>query len=195
MKPRSGSLPGESDRAFNGVNVADNDLLLLRDALRKIIIRDLKALDREIESYPDDESLWLTPPGISNSAGNLSQHLTGNIRHFFGAVLAKNGYVRDRDSEFATKGRSRAELREDVRATIAELDAALGSITADQLKSIYPIPLRDQKVNTADFVTHLAVHFAYHLGQIDYHRRLLTRDPVAASTVDTMGMTPLFVTD
>jgi uncharacterized damage-inducible protein DinB len=169
--------------------------MVLRDAVRKVLIRDLNGLDREIAAYPDDESLWLTPPGISNSAGNLVQHLTGNIRHFFGAVLAKNGYVRNRDAEFATKGRSRAELREDVRATIAELDSALDSITPDQLKSVYPIPLRDSKVRTADFVTHLAVHFAYHLGQIDYLRRLLTANPVAATTVDTMAMAPLFLTD
>jgi uncharacterized damage-inducible protein DinB len=168
--------------------MADNDQALLRDALRTVLLRDLTALDREIAAYPDDESLWLTPPGISNSAGNLALHLTCNIRHFFGATLAKNGYVRDRDAEFATKGLTRDEIRAQIKDTLSELEAALDEITDDQFESVFPLPIRDFRVRTSDMVVHLAVHFGYHLGQIDYHRRLLTKDPVAANA---MAMDPL----
>ena len=79
------------------------NLLLLRDALRVMILRELRALDREIAAYPDDDSIWLTPPGISNSTGTLVLHLTGNLRHFIGTVFGKTGYVRNREAEFATK--------------------------------------------------------------------------------------------
>jgi hypothetical protein len=41
-------------------------------ALKTIILRELRALDREIAAYPDDESLWTTPAGAPNSAGNLA---------------------------------------------------------------------------------------------------------------------------
>jgi hypothetical protein len=33
-----------------------------------------------------------------------------------------------------------------------------------------------QTVQTADFLMHLATHLAYHLGQVDYHRRVVTGD-------------------
>ena len=169
-----------------------DDLILLRDALRTVLVRDLGGLDREIAAYPDDESLWTVPKGISNSAGNLALHLTGNLRHFFGAVLAHNGYVRDRDAEFSRKDVSREDIRAEIRETISEVESALDGITAGQLASTYPLPVREFRVRTADFLVHLAAHFAYHLGQIDYHRRLLTNDPVSA---DTMEMGPLAIKD
>lgn len=168
--------------------MADTDQTLLRNALRTVLLRDLDALDREIAAYPDDESVWLTPPGILNSGGNLALHLIGNIRHFFGGTLAKNGYVRNRDAEFGTKGLSRGEIREQIRQATAELDAALDVITDDQLSSVFPLPIRDFRVGTATFLVHLAVHFGYHLGQVDYHRRLSTSNPPSANA---MAMEPL----
>ena len=173
-----------SVRVTQYIRVMTDDVLTLRNALRTIIVRDLHGLEREIAAYPDDESLWLTPPGISNSAGNLAQHLTGNLRHFIGSVLGDTGYVRDRDAEFATKGRSRAELQEEVRAAVSELESAFDKITIEQLTAEYPIQLREFNVRTIDFLVHLAVHFGYHLGQVDYHRRMLTPNPPSANTID-----------
>lgn len=161
---------------------------LLREAVRTTIIRDLHGLEREIEAYPDDESLWLTPPGISNSAGNLALHLTGNLRHFIGATFGKTGYVRDRDAEFTTRGLTREQLRAEVRAAISEVNAALGGLDAAQIESTYPLAVGQQqpkRVRTGDFLVHLAEHLTYHLGQIDYHRRLLTG---VATTVDTLSL-------
>ena len=168
--------------------MAENEQSLLRNALRTLLVRDLNALDREIAAYPDDESLWLTPPGILNSAGNLALHLTGNIRHFFGSAMADNGYVRNRDAEFANKGLTRDEIRAQIRTTVSELESALDVITDDQLSSVFPLPVRDFRVRTSDMLVHLAVHFGYHLGQIDYHRRLLTPNPTSANA---MAMDPL----
>ena len=156
--------------------------------LKTIILRELRALDREIAAYPDDESLWTTPPGAPNSAGNLALHLAGNLRHFIGATLAKTGYVRDRDSEFSSKGLSRAELRTIVSETIAELGAALDTISEDQLNAEYPLLIQERRLNTSDFLIHLAVHLAYHLGQIDYHRRLST---ASSESVNTMSVKEL----
>ncbi len=162
-----------------------NDLLL--NAVRRTIIRDLHSLEREIDAYPDDESLWLTPAGISNSAGNLALHLTGNLRHFIGATLGNTGYVRNREAEFATRGLSREQLVVEVRAAIAEMDTALGALDAARIASVFPLAVGQQpkRVRTSDFLVHLAGHLTYHLGQIDYHRRLLTG---AATTVDTLSL-------
>ena len=80
------------------------------EPVRSVILRELRALDREIAAYPDDESLWKAPDGISNSAGNLALHMAGNLRHFIGSVLGGSGYVRDRDAQFKSTGLSRDEL-------------------------------------------------------------------------------------
>jgi uncharacterized damage-inducible protein DinB len=155
----------------------------LLESLRFLIVRDLTSLDQQVAAYPDDDSLWITAPGISNSAGNLVLHLTGNLRHFFGATFGKTGYVRDRAAEFATKGLSRDALRREIAAAIGEVESSIGRIDEAQLDRAYPLAIADRKVRTADFLTHLAVHLTYHLGQIDYHRRLLTPDPKPVENV------------
>ena len=155
----------------------------MKDSLRFVVVRDLKALDAQIAAYPDDESLWKTAPGISNSAGNLVLHLAGNLRHFFGAVLGSTGYVRDRAAEFAAKGMSRAQLRAEVGAAISDVEKTLDSIGEKELSGEYPLPIQDRRVSTPEFLVHLAVHLTYHLGQIDYHRRLLTPDPKSVESL------------
>ena len=156
--------------------------------LKTVILRELRALDREIAAYPDDDSLWTTPAGAPNSAGNLALHLAGNLRHFIGATLGQTGYVRDRDSEFSSKGHSREELRKIVSDAIAELSDAFDTITDEQLNSEYPLPIQERRVKASDFVVHLAVHLGYHLGQIDYHRRLST---ASSESVNTMSVKEL----
>jgi uncharacterized damage-inducible protein DinB len=159
------------------------NLLVLRDALRVMLLRELRALDREIEAYPDDESVWETPHGISNSAGTLVLHLAGNLRHFIGAVLGESGYKRNREVEFSTKGLSRETLRAEVQATIGDLERALDRVGEAELLAPYPLLIAERRVGAADFLVHLAVHLGYHLGQIDYHRRLLTPNPRAADAM------------
>ena len=163
--------------------MSTENLLIVRDALRIMLLRELRALDREIAAYPDDESVWQTPPGISNSAGTLVLHLAGNLRHFIGGALGESGYVRNREAEFSTKGISREKLRAEVQATIADLERALDHVSEEQLTAQYPLLLMDRRVRTTDFLVHLAVHLGYHLGQIDYHRRLLTQNSQAADAM------------
>jgi uncharacterized damage-inducible protein DinB len=159
------------------------DLLVLRDAVRVMILRELRALDREIVAYPDDRSLWETPPGITNSAGTLVLHLAGNLRYFIGTALGKSEYKRNRDAEFSTKDLSREQLGAEVRATISDLERAFNKITVAQLQAPYPLLIQERRVRTADWLVHLSAHIGYHLGQIDYHRRLLTPNPQAADAV------------
>ncbi len=163
--------------------MAKDDLLVLRDALRQTVLRDLRSLDRQIAAYPDDASLWLTPPGISNSAGNLALHIVGNLRHFVGGALGNSGYVRDRDAEFSAKNISREAVRAEIARGISDVESAFESMDALQLRSPFPLRLNERQILTADWLTHLAVHLTYHLGQIDYHRRLLTPNPKSVDVV------------
>jgi uncharacterized damage-inducible protein DinB len=162
-----------------------SDSSLLVDALRTVFLRDLKATDAEIAAYPDEASLWLIPVGISNPAGVLAIHIAGNLRHFIGGVLGKTGYVRDRDAEFNARNVPREKIRADIAAAIDEVMSTLEKLTDEDMAKEFPIPVGPAKirVRTSDWLVHLVAHLGYHLGQIDYHRRLLTPNPVSTDNL------------
>ncbi len=105
-------------------------------------------------------------------------------------MLGETGYKRDRNLEFSAKGLTRSELTAIVQAATTELSAAFDKITDEQLDSEYPVVVLDQKLSTLEFLTHLAVHLSYHLGQIDYHRRLLTDSSQSVDTMSPRELTP-----
>lgn len=139
-----------------------------------ILARDLRALRREIEAYPNDHDLWRVQPGITNPGGNLTLHLAGNLQYFIGAVLGGTGYVRNRDAEFSSRDVPRAELLREIDAAIAGVARGMAAITDKDLAKPYSVPVGGVTLSTGDFLLHLAAHLTYHLGQVDYHRRLLT---------------------
>ena len=145
---------------------------MLTDILIKIYERDLDKLKDEIEQFADEAELWKIREGVTNSAGNLCQHLTGNLQHFIGAVLGGSGYVRDRDAEFATKNATREELIAEIDKTKGVVSRTLAGLSDVDLDRQYPIDVYGFPMSTAYFVTTLTTHFNYHLGQINYLRRL-----------------------
>ena len=151
--------------------------------LRRLLARELATLRREVEAYPDDASLWAAVPGLTNSGGNLALHLCGNLRHFIGAGLGRTGYVRDRDAEFSAKGRSRAELLEEIGHAAADVEAALRDLDPARLGSPFPLAVGGIHPPTGRFLLHLLGHLAFHLGQLDYHRRAATGDPKGAGAL------------
>ncbi|MSR07344.1 MAG: DinB family protein [Gemmatimonadetes bacterium] len=154
----------------------------------RILTRDLETLAKEIEAYPDDASLWALPPGASNSGGNLALHLVGNLQHFIGAQLGGTGYVRDRDAEFGSRNVPRAMLVELVRVTIDVVNRTVPLLQTDTLAADFPLPVANHLVNTEEFLLHLAVHFTYHLGQLDYHRKLVTGKATGVGALSPAGL-------
>ena len=146
----------------------------LISAIGTMLLRELVSLRKEIEAYPSDAALWTVVPGITNAGGTLALHLTGNLQYFIGAVLGGVAYRRDRDAEFNTKGLSRAELMDRVDQTMAALSRTFTALSDSVLTGRYPEPVAKVRVSTGDFLVHLLSHLAYHLGQIDYHRRMST---------------------
>lgn len=155
----------------------------LAGRIAAVLVRDLRALGREIAAYPTDADVWRTAPGVPNSGGTLALHLTGNIQHFIGAVLGRTGYVRNRDAEFARRDVPRAELQEEVERAIQAVQAGLARLSDADLERDYPLSIVGKTVTTGDYLLHLATHFTYHLGQLDYHRRLSTGQSVTVGTV------------
>ena len=149
---------------------------MLCSAVHAVLTRELFALRRAVEAYPDEASLWRRLPGIPNSGGTLALHLAGNLQHFVGAVLGNTGYRRDRDAEFARRDVPREALLAEIDATLAAVDRGLGAVQDETLASLYPEAISGRAVTTGDWLVHLAAHLAYHLGQLDYHRRVVTGD-------------------
>lgn len=148
---------------------------MLTNILSEIYERDLIKLKQEIEEYVDAADLWLVDGDIKNTAGNLTLHIVGNLKHFIGAVLGGSEYLRDRDREFSEKDVAREELVRDIDETRAIVRSTFGQLTDDDCLQNYPIEAFGQPMTTGFFLIHLATHLNYHLGQINYHRRLLSK--------------------
>lgn len=145
----------------------------MKAALKELFERDLIRLKREIELYQDESIIWNIEKSIKNSAGNLSLHLIGNLKAFIGAGLADSGYLRDRDFEFAGKDVSRANLYKEIDETIEIVKKGLDLLTVEQLSGTFPIMIWNEETSMPFTLIHLYGHLNYHLGQINYHRRLL----------------------
>ncbi|KAF2081969.1 DinB family protein [Flavobacterium sharifuzzamanii] len=146
---------------------------MILETLKTLFNRDLNKLKSEIESYQNESSIWTIDKNISNSAGNLCLHLIGNLNAFIGTEIGKTGYVRNRPLEFSLKDVPKAELIQKIEDTISVVNNALDNLTEADLEAIYPQIVFEKEMTTGFFLVHLSTHLAYHLGQINYHRRLL----------------------
>ncbi len=144
------------------------------DDLTELFTRDLTKLKDEINAYSDESKLWMTTKEINNSAGNLCLHLVGNLKHFLGTTLGNTGFVRDRDAEFTQKDVPRAELVKGIDEAIAAVKTTLASLDEQDLAKPYPIDIFKNAGSMAFYLLHFSTHLNYHLGQINYHRRLLS---------------------
>lgn len=147
-------------------------MTVLTEALQKLFERDLKKLKTEIESYGEESKLWIIEKEISNSAGNLCLHLCGNLQYYIGNVLGNSGYVRDRENEFAAKNVARQELLNQLDATQAIVKKTVSELKVADLEKIFPEQVFGYEMTTTFFLIHLSGHLNYHLGQVNYHRRL-----------------------
>ncbi|MEL1256094.1 DinB family protein [Flavobacterium sp. DGU38] len=143
------------------------------ESLKSLFNRDLNKLKDEIVAYQNEGQLWAIDKNISNSSGNLCLHLIGNLNTYIGAELGKTGYIRDRPLEFSEKDIPKNELISEIDETILVVNDVLDSLTEVDLQTIYPQIVFEKEMTTGFFLIHLSTHLAYHLGQINYHRRLL----------------------
>ena len=149
------------------------------ESVQQLLLRDLGKLETEVMASSNVGSLWLVRGEISNSTGTLCLHLCGNIQHYFGAVLGGTGYTRDRNAEFSRRDVPVAELVEQIRAARSAVEVTLPRLDDQRLDDDYPERVFERPVSTRFFFIHLVAHLGYHLGQINYHRRLTGRPEAA----------------
>jgi hypothetical protein len=158
-------------------------MMSVTKALSGILVRELTSLKQEIDAYPSDDDLWRVVPGITNPAGTLALHLAGNLQHFVGAILGGTEYVRNREVEFSARGLPKDEVIARINDAISAVEQTLKRLGPTDMVADYPEAVAKVRVNTGDFLIHLASHLAYHLGQVDYHRRIVTGSPTTVGTV------------
>ena len=146
---------------------------MFTENLQKLFTRDLNKLKEEISLYKNENVLWITEKEISNSAGNLCLHLLGNLNAFIGAEIGKTGYVRNRPEEFSLKNIPKINLLQQIDDTIQVVNNSLNKLNVEDLNKDFPIQVFGEPITYELFLMHLSGHLTYHLGQINYHRRLL----------------------
>ncbi len=156
---------------------------MLVSAVAAILDRDLRTLSREVMAYPDEKQLWQVVPSTPNVGGTLVLHLVGNIRYYIGAKLGATGYVRDRPTEFARRDVPRKELLAQIESARADLAGTFASLRDESLPAAFPDVIAEMHVATEEYLLHLLTHFAYHLGQLDTHRRIVTADPAGVGAM------------
>jgi len=138
-----------------------------------MFLRELDKLHEEISLYDNEQDLWKVSGKITNSAGNLCLHLCGNLQHFIGAILGKSGYERNRELEFSAKNISRKDLLNEIQKTRAIVEVTLKNMHEEDLQQIYPVHKSGKEMTTIYLLTHILCHLNYHLGQVNYHRRMI----------------------
>lgn len=144
----------------------------MKRSIVQVFEKDLNRLKLEIEAFKVEEDIWLKSEGINNSAGNLCLHIIGNLNNYIGAILGNTGYIRNRPLEFTDKV-TKHNLLETIEKTQIVVLKTLENLYPEHLERIYPEDVLGYKMTTEYFLIHLLGHLNYHLGQINYHRRIL----------------------
>jgi hypothetical protein len=135
--------------------------------------RDLDKIITEISLFENENDIWKIKEGILNSAGNLALHIIGNLNHFIGTTLGNTGYVRNRDEEFSLKDIPRETLIADINDLKETVKNTLSKLSSADLQNDFPIKIRDEVFSTQNMLVFLLAHLNYHLGQINYLRRMM----------------------
>lgn len=135
--------------------------------------RDLDKLKEEINLFNNEQDIWKVKEGITNSAGNLTTHLLGNLNHFIGKTLGHTDYVRQRDEEFSVKNIPREKLISDINSVKETIKNTLHNLSEEDLQKEFPVKIQEQTFTTQNMLIFLLAHFNYHLGQVNYLRRMV----------------------
>ena len=157
-------------------------MLSILEDVAALLQRDLEGLQREVALFPDDQLLWTTPAGVTNSAGNLALHVAGNIQHFIGREIGGLPFERDREAEFGRRRGSRDELVDHVRRALVAVTTVLPQLDEGQLAARFDAHA-GVSMTTQRFLLHLCTHTAFHVGQVGYLRRIVTGDSRSTNTV------------
>ncbi len=143
------------------------------DTLTTLYIKGLNQLKTELQAYSSETNIWVIKDGITNSSGILAKHLIGNLNHYIGAVIGNSEYIRNREREFENQPVPREALLKQIDVLIETLQKVLSELNVMLLPQEYPLQVFGHPMTYQFFLIHLLGHLNYHLGQVNYHRRII----------------------
>ncbi|NVJ86167.1 MAG: DinB family protein [Algoriphagus sp.] len=145
------------------------------ESFKILFDRELDKLEQELKLFRSTKNLWRVEGEISNSAGNLAIHLIGNLRTFIAHEMGGFDYTRNRDHEFSAKNIPLEEMLNEIQLLKRQVIETFQRMDDFVLNERYPIEKFGKPMTYGYFLLHLYGHFDYHLGQINYARRLLDK--------------------
>ncbi len=129
--------------------------------------RHLAARVEKAATAITEDQLWVKPFPFGNSMGHLVLHLTGNLNHYVGALVAGTGYVRDREYEFVDpvtypRRELLARFHETVDMVIRTIESQDEAGFATTVEAQEPIRTR------LGLFLVCAAHLNNHIGQMSY---------------------------
>ena len=123
-------------------------------------------VEKAARSVPE-EQFWIKPFSFGNSIGHLVLHLTGNLNHYIGALVAGTGYARHRENEFTDPVR---HPRDVVLARFHDAIELVAQTLSDQDDEAFVTPVHDQPPIETRLGLFLvcAAHLNNHVGQMSY---------------------------
>ena len=149
---------------------------MLNSILANFYERDIRKLIEEVNLFRNEEDLWRTQGSVKNPGGNLALHIIGGLNYLIGATLAQTGYVRDRDQEFIKKNVARKDLVAGLEELIPMINETVNALTQEQMEAEYPLIFDNMKTSSSYVLVQLLLHLNYHLGQVNYIRRIFEKD-------------------
>lgn len=140
--------------------------------IKLLYLIQLDTLKSEISMYKYEADIWKLSGAINNTPGNLCLHICGNLNHFIGSIIGNSGYIRDRDKEFSEKNVSREMLIDLIIETKKNIADTFDKLSDEDFGKIYPDKKFGENPTYAFIFSRLISHLSYHLGQINYHRRI-----------------------
>lgn len=142
---------------------------------KHLFVKYLNQLQDEIGSYKSEVNIWKLAGEIPNTPGNLCLHLCGNLRHNIGERIGKTGFLRNRDKEFSDKNVPREQLLKEVEKTSEMIISVIESLAEDDLQRFVSADRYSQGGTVSEVLLRTGMHLGYHLGQINYHRRMVDK--------------------
>lgn len=140
--------------------------LLISETKRRLFEESVPRLKKCLNQLPEKE-VWYRPNNHSNSMGNITLHLCGNVRQWILSGLGKQKDTRTRQQEFDEIGPiSTSELTQKVDDLMGKVEHVLDSVTSEMLLEKHKVQVYEE--TGLSILVHVVEHFSYHVGQMTY---------------------------
>lgn len=128
--------------------------------------------EKAMEQIPEEQLFW-QPNEESNSIAIVVKHMSGNMLSRWTDFLTSDGEKewRQRDEEFENNIRTRDEVMKVWNKGWDCCEAAINSLTADDLGKI--VYIRNQGCTVVDAINRQLAHYSYHIGQIVFIAKMI----------------------